>query len=206
MSVHLYLILSRLNDFCNGLRAPFNDQTIKCGLLLDRFSITIQHDPTAGQASHNYFLTVFSTWMNLLLWTATVVVMMLRCFYGTDFELIDMPPPMEYHIEGYQNKHNGDKGIYVDEFVEHDRSGSMQEGISNTNSKKSDIRRYENEYGTMTKTSRFGMEPDDFTVTELCFPENNIGPMMAMSAWPQQPERRKLINEVAQLRETALNV
>lgn len=202
-SVHLYLMLSRLNEFCDGLKAPFNDKTITCDLLLDRFSISVQLDPT--QPSRNYFLTVFSTWMNLLLWLSTVVVMMLRCFYGTDFELVDMPPSMDYHIPGDQNKYNGQKAIVVNDSVEGDRS--IQRANTNTKSSMRDVLRGDEfEYGTIKKNRRIEMEDDDFTAAELCVPENNIGPMTAMSAWPKQPERRKLINEVAKVRETALNV
>lgn len=187
-----------MNEFCDALKIPFNDQTIGCDLLLDRFSINVQVDPTAGKPSRNHFLSVFSTWLNLVLWSATVVVMMLRCFYGTDFELVDMPPPMDYHIQSDQIKHNGKKRIDVNDSVEDDRSMPHAKSCLRDVLLKDDI-----EYGTMTKYSR--IEDDDFTAAELCVPENNIGPMTAMSAWPQQPERRKLINEVTKIRETALN-
>lgn len=202
-TVHLFLMLSRLNEFCDGLKTPFNDQTIGCDLLLDRFSISVQVNPTAGQPSRNHFLTVFSSWFSLLLWSSTVVVMMLRCFYGSDFEIIDMPPPMNYHIQGDENKYNGQKGIVIDDSVEDDRVPYEK---LNTKSSIRDVQLGEDiEYGTMKKNRRIKME-DDFTAAELCVPENNIGPMTAMSAWPQQPERRKLINEVAKVKETALNV
>lgn len=202
-SVHLYLMLSRLNEFCDGLKAPFNDQTIKCDLLLDRFSILMQLEPNAGQPSRNHFLTVFSTWMNLLLWSTTVVVMLLRCFYGTDFELVDMPPPMDYHIQGeHQSKQNGKKGIIIDKSVEDNRS------IPHARSSARDVLLGdETVYGTNKNARRIEMDDDDFTAAELCVPEKINGPMTAMSAWPQQqPERRRLINEVAKVRETALNV
>lgn len=177
-SVHLILIVTRLNGFCDSLKFDFHDKSIPCGLLLDRFSLK---DIAIIPASSNYLLSIIFAWLTLLLWASAVIIMMLRFVYGTDFEMIDLPVSLLNH---YADKEHANIEHHTDEDADDDYNLQMDEVKLTPTT---------NEYRVIVK------EPVQKFTTPKIQIENT-----PMTFWPAQQKRKKLINEVAK-KETGLN-
>lgn len=89
-AIYLFLLVARLDVFCEELVRSFHDQTVPCQLLIDQFSLT---NNNAVQPSVNYLLTLSFAWLTLGLWTLSVGVMAARCYLGIDFETLYASPP-----------------------------------------------------------------------------------------------------------------
>lgn len=192
-AIHQIILTSRLNHFCDDLKSNFYDKSIPCSLVINRFSFNDElSNHTLISAALNYNLSVAFSWIRLALWALAVAVMMLRCVYGTDFEMIDIPLSLlGYHSEQPAQQQGKPKST----LVQHHIDNSSQSG--------------EDEMDDYNVRAKEKIGPNYYVSVDLNEPDKR-GSMTSMSYWPPYPhqQRLKLINEVGRkhIKETPLNM
>lgn len=88
ISLYYSVVLCRvLYKFCSAFRTHVNRDDFPCGLLMNRFAMN--HSTVASPAT-NYALPQTFSWITLVLWLMALAIMVARCVFVVDFELMQV--------------------------------------------------------------------------------------------------------------------
>lgn len=88
VSIYYSIVLERtLYDFCAEFRKHLNVTNLPCDELMNQYAINIT---STAMPSSNYVLSQAFSWITMVLWLIALIIMIVRCVYVVDFELVQV--------------------------------------------------------------------------------------------------------------------